>query len=224
MIVASPRRCVLRVICQPALRPRTGNLHRRVDSKGARGSAAVGTPIALAIQRGGCRGHGRASAWTVSMISAFSMPCRKMRWCRGWLGQLALDDVEGDAFVGQLDGVTRWSGCACSTSAVRATTCRWCRTADRSASPHERDPRAAGARSSGRRCRPRGACRACRGGSRNGGRSRRSPRRSLVRSSLRNGWRKSALRGEAADPRVVVCLKIARSLGLTLSLPLARPR
>jgi hypothetical protein len=35
---------------------------------------------------------------------------------------------------------------------------------------------------------------------------------------------KSALRGEAADPGVVVCFEIARSLGLTLSLPLARPR
>jgi hypothetical protein len=28
------------------------------------------------------------------------------------VAQLTLDDVEGDAFVGQLDGVTRRSGCA----------------------------------------------------------------------------------------------------------------
>jgi hypothetical protein len=106
------------------------------------------------------------------------------------VAQLTFGDVEGDAFVGQLDGVTRRSGCGARPRPSRATTCRWCRTADRPSSPYERDPGAAGARSSGRRCRPRGACRACRGGSRNGGRSRRSPRRSLVRSPLQDGLAK----------------------------------
>ena len=31
---------------------------------------------AALLERGGCRGHGRASEWTVPMISAFSMPGR----------------------------------------------------------------------------------------------------------------------------------------------------
>ena len=41
---------------------------------------------------------------------------------------------------------------------------------------------------------------------------------------FRDGWRESALRGEPRIPGVVVCFEIARSLGLTLSLPLVRPR
>ena len=77
---------------------------------------------------------------------------------------------------------------------------RWCRTADRPASPHERDPRAAGARSSGRRCRPRGACRVCRGGSRSGGRSGSSARRSLVRSSLRTAGESRGCEGRPPIP------------------------
>jgi hypothetical protein len=170
VIVASPRRAGHG---NPPTSAATenGNLHRRVDSKGARGSAAVGTPIALAIQRGGCRGHGRASGMDgVDDLGVLDALQGDRGGAEVGVAQLTLDDVEGDAFVGQLDGVTRRSGCGARPRPSRATTCRWCRTADRPASPHERDPRAAGARSSGRRCRPRVACRACRGGSRNGGR------------------------------------------------------